>query len=71
MREWMDAERRLSLSLRRKAHPIGNRSKAWWAEHPEARRAADERLNGRTPSLEEMWAQVDKVRALLRRNRGW
>jgi hypothetical protein len=70
MREWMTAERRLALSLRRKAHPIGNRSKAWWAAHPEARLEAGARLNGRI-SLEDVFAQVDKVRALLRRDRGW
>jgi hypothetical protein len=71
MRQWMDGERRLALSLRRKAHPIGNRSKAWWAKRPDERQRAGERLNGRMPPLEDVFAQVDKVRKLLRRDWGW
>lgn len=66
--ELWDAERRAREALRRLERPQGNRSKQWWAEHPEARLAQAARMRRRSSvSPEEFFAMADRVRALLRR----
>lgn len=63
-----DAERTLEEALRRKAKPQGNRSKQWWAEHPEARLAQAARMRRRSSvTPEEFFAMADRVRELLGR----
>jgi len=52
-------ERRAAMSDLKKAHPTGNRSKEWWAAHPEARAANSERMRAKVAA----WIAAEKAAA--------